>query len=304
MEAGLPDRAQVVIIGGGVVGCSVAYHLAKRGWTDVVLLERNQLTSGTTWHAAGLITTARPTSGMRQVVKRSIEVFETLETDTGLSTGWEPTGTLHLATNADRWEELKRQASVSKHDDIAIDILDLDRTLEMYPLLSGDGLVGSLFYPDDGRGNATDTTMSLARGARQRGVQIFENMPVVGIRHDGRRVSGVDTAAGVDRGRVRDQLRRNVGPSARCACRSSRSVAGAGSLLHRHRGDPRAGPWTAHHQELRRLDVREERGRRPDGRASSNPAATRGSRRASPTAQLSSSFPTTGITSGRSTSSP
>ena len=196
MEVALPDRARVVIVGGGVVGCSVAYHLATRGWTDVVLLERNQLTSGTTWHAAGLITTARPTSGMRQVVKRSIEVFQTLEADTGLSTGWEPTGTLHLATNADRWEEVRRQASVSKHDEIAIDILDVEHTLEMYPLLSAEGLVGSLFYPDDGRGNATDTTMSLARGARQRGVQIFENTPVVGIRHDGRRVSGVDTPGG------------------------------------------------------------------------------------------------------------
>ncbi|MGZ4761307.1 MAG: FAD-dependent oxidoreductase, partial [Ilumatobacteraceae bacterium] len=196
METRLPERARVVIVGGGVVGCSVAYHLARRGWTDVVLLERNQLTSGTTWHAAGLITTARPTSAMRQVVKRSIEVFATLEADTGLSTGWEPTGTLHLATNADRWEELMRQASVSKPDDIAIDILDVEQTLERYPLLSPDGLVGSLFYPEDGRGNATDTTMSLARGARQRGVLMFENLPVVGIRTDGRRVTGVDTEVG------------------------------------------------------------------------------------------------------------
>ena len=192
----LPERAQVVVVGGGVVGCSVAYHLAKRGWTDVALLERNQLTSGTTWHAAGLITTARPTSGMRRVVKRSIEVFKTLETDTGLSTGWEQTGTLHLAANPDRWEELRRQASVSKHDDIAIEVLDVDRTLELFPLLSPDGLVGSLFYPDDGRGNAIDTTMSLARGARQRGVQIFENTPVSAIRHHRRRVTGVDTAIG------------------------------------------------------------------------------------------------------------
>ena len=196
METRLPDRARVVIVGGGVVGCSVAYHLARRGWNDVVLLERNQLTSGTTWHAAGLITTARPTPAMRQVVKRSIEVFKTLEADTGLSTGWEPTGTLHLATNEVRWHELLRQASVSKTDDIAIDILSADQTVEMYPLLSSEGLVGSLFYPEDGRGNATDTTMSLARGARQRGVHIFENLPVVGIRHDGRRVTGVDTEVG------------------------------------------------------------------------------------------------------------
>ncbi|HZX55806.1 MAG TPA: FAD-binding oxidoreductase, partial [Ilumatobacteraceae bacterium] len=196
MESVLPDRAQVLIIGGGVVGCSVAYHLARRGWTDVVLLERNQLTSGTTWHAAGLITTARPTSAMRRVVKRSIEVFETLEADTGLSTGWEQTGTLHLATNAPRWEELLRQASVTKPDDIEVAVLNVEATIAKYPLLSADGLVGSLFYPGDGRGNATDTTMSLARGARNRGVQIFENIGVAGIRRDGRRVTGVDTPAG------------------------------------------------------------------------------------------------------------
>ncbi len=227
MDTQLPERARVVIVGGGVVGCSVAYHLARRGWTDVVLLERNQLTSGTTWHAAGLITTARPTSAMRQVVKRSIEVFATLEADTGLSTGWEPTGTLHLATNADRWEELRRQASVSKPDDIAIEILDVEQTLEMYPLLSPDGLIGSLFYPEDGRGNATDTTMSLARGARQRGALIFENLPVVGIRHDGRRVTGVDTTAGS----IEAEYVINCGgmwgassprwPGCRCRCRLS-----------------------------------------------------------------------------------
>jgi len=197
MEPQLPARAQVVIVGGGVVGCSVAYHLACRGWTDVVLLERNQLTSGTTWHAAGLITTARPTSGMRQVVKRAIEVFKSLEADTGLSTGWEPTGTLHLATNADRWEELKRQASTSKHDGIDVEVLDVAATLERWPLLSDDGLVGSLFYPGDGRGNATDTTMSLSRGARQRGVQIFENTPATGIRRDGTRVTGVEAGGSV-----------------------------------------------------------------------------------------------------------
>ncbi len=196
MEVPLPDRARVVIIGGGVVGTSVAYHLARRGWTDVVLLEANQLTSGTTWHAAGLITTGRPTSAMREVVKRSIETFTTLEADTGLSTGWEPTGTIHLATHPERWEELLRQASVSQRNEIVVEVADVDRTLELFPLLDADGLVGSLFYPGDGRGNATDTTMSLARGARNRGVRIVENCPVVGIRHDGRRVTGVDTDEG------------------------------------------------------------------------------------------------------------
>jgi 4-methylaminobutanoate oxidase (formaldehyde-forming) len=127
----------------------------------------------------------------------AIEVFKSLEADTGLSTGWEPTGTLHLATNADRWEELKRQASTSKHDEIDVEVLDVAATLERWPLLSDDGLVGSLFYPGDGRGNATDTTMSLSRGARQRGVQIFENTPATGIRRDGTRVTGVEAGGSV-----------------------------------------------------------------------------------------------------------
>lgn len=196
MDVSLPRRARVVIIGGGVVGTSVAYHLALRGWTDVVLLEANELTSGTTWHAAGLITTGRPTSPMRQVVKRSIETFTTLEADTGLSTGWEPTGTIHLATDAERWEELKRQASVSQRDQIVVEVADPDRTRELFPLLSTERLVGSLFYPGDGRGNATDTTMSLARGARNRGVSIVEHCPVLGISHRGGVVTGVDTAMG------------------------------------------------------------------------------------------------------------
>ncbi|MEY9838273.1 FAD-dependent oxidoreductase [Streptacidiphilus sp. EB103A] len=196
MDRTLPTRAQVVIVGGGVIGCSTAYHLAKRGWTDVVVLERKQLTSGTTWHAAGLVTQARPTFGTREIVQRSLEVFRTLEADTGLSTGYERTGTLHLATRADRWEELRRQASVSRGHGIRTQLLGPDSTAELFPLLNPDGVVGSLYYPDEGRGNATDTTMSLARGARQRGVQIFENTKVTGvIRRDGRAV-GVSTESG------------------------------------------------------------------------------------------------------------
>ena len=196
MDRTLPTRAQVVIVGGGVIGCSTAYHLAKRGWTDVVVLERKQLTSGTTWHAAGLVTQARPTFGTREIVQRSLEVFRTLEADTGLSTGYERTGTIHLATKADRWEELRRQASVSRGHGIRTQLLGPDSTAELFPLLNPDGVVGSLYYPDEGRGNATDTTMSLARGARQRGVQIFENTRVTGvIRREGRAI-GVSTESG------------------------------------------------------------------------------------------------------------
>src|SRR5438552_2778765 len=113
-EHALPARARVVVVGGGVVGCSTAYHLAKRGWTDVVLVERKRLTSGTTWHAAGLITQARPTYGTREIVRRSLRVFHSLEEETGFATGFERTGTLHLADGAERLEELLRQASASR----------------------------------------------------------------------------------------------------------------------------------------------------------------------------------------------
>jgi 4-methylaminobutanoate oxidase (formaldehyde-forming) len=192
----LPSRAQVVVIGGGVVGCSVAYHLARRGWTDVLLLEQHQLTSGTTWHAAGLVTQARPTWGTREVVKRSLEIFRTLEQETGLSTGYVQTGTLHLATTEDRWQELLRQASVSRVNGIRTALLTSEETVALFPLLAPDGLRGSLHYPDEGRATATDVTMSLAKGARRRGVLLREGVRVTGIVRDRGRVTGVRTSLG------------------------------------------------------------------------------------------------------------
>lgn len=196
MDPNLPSRAQVVIVGGGIIGCSTAYHLAQRGWTDVVVLERNKLTSGTTWHAAGLVTQARPTHGTREIVQRSLRTFQSLEADTGLSTGYERTGTLHLATSPDRWEELRRQASVSRGSGIRTQLLGPDATEELFPLLNPDGVVGSLYYPDEGRGNATDTTMSLARGAKKRGARIFENVKATGVLRQGGRAVGVTTEYG------------------------------------------------------------------------------------------------------------
>lgn len=196
MQRRVPDRAQVVVVGGGVVGCSVAYHLTERGWSDVVLVERNQLTSGTTWHAAGLVTLARPTHGTRELVKRSVEVFTSLEAKTGLSTGYRTTGTIHLALTDDRWEELRRQYSAGRGHDIDIELIDARRSVELFPLLNPDGIRGGIHYPHDGRGNATDTTMSLAKGARMGGAQIFENTTVTGVDRRGDRVVGVTTDAG------------------------------------------------------------------------------------------------------------
>lgn len=192
----IPTRAQVVIVGGGIIGVSTAYHLARRGWTDVVLLEQNTLTSGTTWHAAGLITQARSTWGTREIVQRSLDVFHNLEADTGFSTGFVKTGTMNIAASDERWTELKHQASVVRGNGIEAELLNVDRTLELHPLLSPEGLRGSLYFPGDGRGSATDTTMSLARGATRRGVQIIEGVAVTDVTTDQSRVTGVKTSCG------------------------------------------------------------------------------------------------------------
>ena len=195
-EHALPARARVVVVGGGVVGCSTAYHLAKRGWTDVVLVERKRLTSGTTWHAAGLITQARPTYGTREIVRRSLRVFHSLEEETGFATGFERTGTLHLADGAERLEELLRQASAARANGITAEPISPEQAAELFPPLYAGDLAGAVYYPDDGRGNATDTTMALAAGARQHGVRIVENTTVTGVtRRDGR-VTGVTTEHG------------------------------------------------------------------------------------------------------------
>ena len=196
MERELPARAQVVVVGGGVVGASVAYHLTKRGWRDVVLVERKSLTSGTTWHAAGLITLARPTHGTRELVQRSLEVFQSLEAETGLGTGFRRTGTLHLAMNDNRCEELLRQASSGRASGIDIEVIDADRAVELFPLLDPAGIAAALYYPQDGRGNATDTTMSLARGARMGGAQVFEHTLVTDVHVRNGRAVGVSTDKG------------------------------------------------------------------------------------------------------------
>lgn len=192
----LPSRAQVVVIGGGMAGCATAYHLTCRGWRDVLLLERKRLTSGTTWHAAGLVTTARPTHGMRAIVRRSIEVFETLEEVTGLSTGYRRTGTLHLAFDADRWEELRRQASACRGSGIEVATVGAAQVVELFPLLDPAGLVGALHFPDDGRGNASDATMSLARGARLGGATVLEQVTVEEVVVREGRAAGVRTNRG------------------------------------------------------------------------------------------------------------
>lgn len=195
-DIALPGRAQVVIVGGGVVGASIAYHLAERGWTDVVLLEQHELTSGTTWHAAGLVAQHRPTDATRAIVKRSLEVFHRLEAETGFSTGYVETAMIHVAMSQDRLTELKVGASAARSSGIDVELLDPDEILAKHPLINPDGLVGGIYFPHDGRGNASDTTIALARGATSRGVQIHEHTAATDVILRGETITGVRTDRG------------------------------------------------------------------------------------------------------------
>ena len=194
--ADLPSSVRVVIIGGGVVGCSVAYHLAKQGWTDVLLLERKQLTCGTTWHAAGLIGQLRATLNLTRLAKYSAELYASLEAETEVATGFTQRGSLALALTAERMEELSRGASMAKTFGLEAPVLSPAECLTKHPYISLDGVVGGVFLPTDGQADPANIAMALAKGARNRGVKIFEGIKVTGIVKNKDRVTGVVTDAG------------------------------------------------------------------------------------------------------------
>jgi 4-methylaminobutanoate oxidase (formaldehyde-forming) len=194
--AELPKKARVVIIGGGVIGCSIAYHLTKIGWDDVVLLERKQLTSGTTWHAAGLVGQLRPSINMTKLAKYTGELYRGLEAETGQATGYRQCGSISMATNAERFEELKRSASMAKVFDLPVHVVTPQEIKELANIVNVDDVVGGIHIPSDGYANAVDITQALAKGARTGGAKIFENTKVTKIRHNGERVTGVDTDDG------------------------------------------------------------------------------------------------------------
>jgi 4-methylaminobutanoate oxidase (formaldehyde-forming) len=192
----LPARARVVIVGGGVIGCSIAYHLGKLDWSDVVLLERKQLTSGTTWHAAGLVGQLRQSINMTQLARYTSELYRGLEAETGQATGYRQCGSISLATTEARMEELRRNASMAKVFGLRVDVVDRDEIRALYPIAELADVIGGIHIPSDGYANAVDITQALAKGARNRGVAIFQNVKVTRIHHDGRRVTGVETEAG------------------------------------------------------------------------------------------------------------
>ncbi len=191
-----PNSARAVVIGGGIIGCSTAYHLGKLGWTDTVLLERKKLTSGTTFHAAGLVGQLRTSANITQLLGYSVDLYKRLEQETGLQTGWKMNGGLRLACNAERWTEVKRQATTAHSFGLEMHLLTPKEAQELWPIMEIGDLVGAAYLPTDGQANPSDITQSLARGARMSGVRIFEDTPVTRILVEDGRITGVQTAQG------------------------------------------------------------------------------------------------------------
>ena len=190
--ADLPSNARVVIVGGGIVGCSVAYHLALRGVTDVVVLERKQLTCGTTWHAAGLVGQLRATHNLTRLAQYTTNLFSTLEEVTGQATGFQQRGSVSVATDEERFEELKRGASMARVFGLPVNIITPADIQELFPLANVSDLVGGVHLPGDGITNPIDTTMALAKGARAKGVVIREGVKVERILTEHGRAVGVE----------------------------------------------------------------------------------------------------------------
>jgi len=192
----LPTHAQVVVIGGGIIGCSTAYHLAKEHRADVVLLEQGKLTSGSTWHAAGLVGQLRSSASITQVLKRSVELYKSLEAETGLATGWKMTGCLRLATTPDRWLEYRRLATTARSFGMDMGLISPAEVKKLWPLMNVDDLIGASWLPTDGQASPSDITQSLAKGARMHGAKIFEGVRVSGFEMDGARITSVLTTDG------------------------------------------------------------------------------------------------------------
>jgi glycine cleavage system T protein len=194
----VPSHARAVIVGGGIVGCSVAYHLTKLGWRDVVLLERRELACGTTWHAAGLVGQLRSSHNLTRLARYGAVLYERLEAETGQATGFRRSGSISVARTAERLVELKRGASMARCFGVEVEPISPAEAGRLWPLMRTDDLAGAVWIPGDGRTNPIDTTLALARGARQGGATIVENVTVTGIR----RARGAATGVRTDRGDV------------------------------------------------------------------------------------------------------
>ena len=200
--ADLPKHARAVIIGGGIVGCSVAYHLAKLGWKDVVLLERKQLTSGTTWHAAGLIAQLRATANMTKLAKYSQELYGALEEETGVATGFKRCGSITVALTEERKEEIFRQAAMARAFGVEVEEVSPEEVKVKYEHLEVGDVTAGVWLPLDGQGDPANIALALAKGARQKGAKVVENVKVVSISKSGNRVTGVDWEKNGEKGHI------------------------------------------------------------------------------------------------------
>ncbi len=198
----LPDSARVIVIGGGVIGCSVAYHLAKHGWRDVVLLEQGRLTCGTTWHAAGLVGQLRAHQNMTRLVQYSASLYRRLEAETGQATGWKQCGSVLVARTPERMTLLRRIASAAKAQNVACALLTPQQAGDKYPIMRTDDLVGALWLPDDAKVNPADVTQALAKGARMGGARIFEQTRVTAVHARNGIATGVATTRGDIKGEI------------------------------------------------------------------------------------------------------
>ncbi|MEH7847249.1 GcvT family protein [Rhizobium laguerreae] len=207
----IPPKARVVIIGGGISGCSVAYHLAKLGWTDVVLLERKQLTSGTTWHAAGLIGQLRASQNMTRLAKYSADLYVKLEEETGIATGMRQNGSITVALTEERKEEIYRQATLARAFDVDVQEISPREVKNLYPHLNISDVVGAVHLPLDGQCDPANIAMALAKGARQRGAKIIENVKVTAVHDRDGRVTGVSWSQNGEEGTITTDLVVNCG---------------------------------------------------------------------------------------------
>jgi 4-methylaminobutanoate oxidase (formaldehyde-forming) len=192
----LPAQAQIIVIGGGIIGCSTAYHLARDHKADVLLLEQGKITSGSTWHAAGLVGQLRSSASITKVLKYSVDLYKGLAGETGLDTGWKMTGCLRLATTNDRWTEFKRLATTARSFGMEMELIGPDEVKRMWPLMDTSDLIGASWLPTDGQASPSDITQSLAKGARMHGARIAEGVKVTGFRMDGQRITHVVTDQG------------------------------------------------------------------------------------------------------------
>ena len=204
--ADVPKKARAVIIGGGIIGCSVAYHLTKLGWKDVLLLERKQLTSGTTWHAAGLIAQLRATANMTKLAKYSQELYGSLEKETGVATGFKRCGSITVALTNERKEEIYRQASMARAFGVEVEEISPQEVKEKYSYLNIDQVKAGVWLPLDGQGDPANIALALAKGARQNGGIIIQNTKVTGFKKEGRRITGVNWSQGDEMGTTDAEL--------------------------------------------------------------------------------------------------